>query len=100
MIGVIQSDRDEIPRSCDRRAKARRLRHFRQNCNVDVAEFRKCVRREVLAFQVRDERREITDRAVPINDTGLFSAGRAEPNKFHVCKKSPGLTQPCDENCF
>ena len=100
MIGVVQADGDEIARSGDRRAEARRLGTFGRAATSTIAELRKCVRREVLACKIRNERREIADRAVPINDAGLFSAGRAEPNKFHVCKKSPGLTQPCDEKCF
>src|SRR6185312_10337921 len=85
------SDGDEIPRSSDGRAEARRLRHFRQSCHIEIAELRECVRCEMLACKIRNDRRQIADRAVPINDAGLFSAGRAEANEFHGCKKSLGF---------
>ena len=78
MVAVVEPDRDDLADPGDRHAVARRSLDHRQRCDIGGERLRQ--RRD---RQVGDHAREVAERTVGVDDTGLFLAGLAIAAELH-----------------
>ncbi len=85
MIGIVQSDTDEIDRSRDGRAKARAAANERQARQPRAGEFLQIFVAKIFAGEIRHDGADVTDFAILVDESGLFLAGLSVTYEFHVC---------------
>src|SRR5262249_10409046 len=83
MIGIVQADGDEVADFPDAWADAHALPPRGQLLDVRLANPGQARGAKRLACDVRDHLRQVPDPALGIDDTGFFTAGRAEADELH-----------------
>ena len=85
MVDVVQADGDELADVGHRAAEARRAAHQWQLVGLELAQLGQRGIAERGAVEVLDDRAEVAQPALGIDQAGLFLAGVAIANEFHVC---------------
>ena len=83
MIGIVETDADELAGACNAWAKAWVAFDLWQRIDVQRTELGECFRVENGTRQITDMGREITDIAVGIEKARLLLTGFAIAKKFH-----------------
>ena len=84
MVGIVETDADELSRAGDAGTEARLAGDGRQGLRIEPGKAGERRRIQGLAADVGDVAGQIADGAVRIDETGLFGAGGAIANKFHT----------------
>src|SRR5690606_13706968 len=83
MVDIVQADGDEVARSVDNRAETRAGRNDRQRGRVDLGDRSDGTVLERFRGDVGDDARQIANRAVLGEKTGLLSAWGTEAKEFY-----------------
>ena len=88
MVGVVQTDADELARARDRRPEADGIGRPRQACRIDGREARQPRRGQHFTGNVSDNAAEIPDVTILIQQAGPLGPGFAVSQQFHGSLRS------------
>jgi hypothetical protein len=83
VVGIIQSDGDEIAHPADARPDPRLAFDQRQLFRIELFQLGEAARRQGLAGEIGNDLRQIANLAHGVDHAGLFAAGGAVTNEFH-----------------
>jgi hypothetical protein len=83
MVGIIQTDADELADAPDARADAQAGRQFRKATDIEIAKTLQSLRQEHGAGDIGNDRGQIAKRPFAVEQRGFFTTFLADTQQFH-----------------
>ena len=92
MVGIVETDRDELPGSHDRHAQSRRAIHQRELRRRDGGEFFQHGAGKILGRDIRNDTRQIAQSTLLVDEARLLGPVIPKSDKLHVRGQIPGAS--------